>query len=484
MANSAASSAAGRSSLPANTAKKRAGKTTGRTTKPLTGRNSAAGVGKVVKRRLKNGLTIVLREMHASPVTSFCVWYRVGSRNEHLGITGASHWVEHMMFKGTQRFDETELDRLVSREGGARNAFTWIDFTCYYETMPADRIALAIDLEADRMVHSRFAPREVESERTVILNEREMYENSPGFRLNEEMQAAAFRVHPYGHEVIGHTVDLERMSRDDLFAHYRRYYSPDNAVVSVAGDFKTKEMLALIEKHFTRLKPAAPAPQRSAARRRIQEPTQRGERRVIVRGEGETHYLSLAFHAPAATDPDYMALVALDSVLCGASGLSFFGGGTSNRSSRLSRALVDGGIAADIGGGVLPTIDPFLYSIGGTLLPGRRIQEMEAAIWAEIERVRTEPVDAAELEKALKQTRAQVAFSTETVTNQAFWLGFAEIIGDQSWFDSFLDRLAQVTPADVLSVAQHYLSRDNVTVGTYFGSGSPSGETDDVSSED
>jgi zinc protease len=452
-----------------------------------------SAIKKVVKRRLENGLTIVLREMHASPVTSFCVWYRVGSRDEHLGITGASHWVEHMMFKGTQRFDETELDRLVSREGGARNAFTWIDFTCYYETMPADRIALAVDLEADRMANSRFAPREVESERTVILNEREMYENSPGFRLNEEMQAAAFRVHPYGHEVIGHVTDLKGMSRDDLFAHYRRHYTPDNAVVSVAGDFVTKEMLALIEKHFGRLKPAKPAkPAKSAkstkgrksAPRRIEEPAQRGERRVVVRGEGETHYLSLAFHAPAATDSDYMALVALDSVLCGASGLSFFGGGTSNRSSRLSRALVDGGIAADIGGGVVPTIDPFLYSIGGTLLPGRRIEEMEDAIWAEIERVRTEPVDAAELEKALKQTRAQVAFSTETVTNQAFWLGFAEIIGDQSWFDQFLDRLARITPADVLAAAQRYLSRDNVTVGTYLGNGSATTDAADASLEE
>jgi zinc protease len=347
-------------------------------------------VPRVVKRRLKNGLKVVLKEMHAAPVTSFCVWYRVGSRDEHLGITGASHWVEHMMFKGTERYNETELDRLVSREGGARNAFTWIDFTCYYETMPADRIALAVDLEADRMTNSRFAPREVASERTVILNEREMYENSPGFRLNEEIQAAAFRVHPYGHEVIGHISDLKSMTRDDLHAHYRRHYTPDNAIISVAGDFAAREMMALIEKNFGKLKPSASYKgNRRVHAPRIEEPPQRGERRIIVRGEGETHYLQLAFHAPAANDPDYMALVALDSVLCGASGLSFFGGGTSNRSSRLSKALVDGRLAADIGGGVVPTIDPVLYTVGGTLLPGRRMEDMEAAIWAEIENVRT-----------------------------------------------------------------------------------------------
>ncbi|MCX6017723.1 MAG: pitrilysin family protein [Chloroflexi bacterium] len=431
----------------------------------------------VIRRRLKNGLTVVLKEMHAAPVISFCVWYRVGSRDEHLGITGASHWVEHMMFKGTKRFNETELDRLVSREGGARNAFTWIDFTAYYETMPADRIELAIDLEADRMVNSRFDMREVNSERTVILNEREMYENSPGFRLNEEMQAAAFRVHPYGHEVIGHVTDLRSMTRDDLYAHYQRHYAPGNAVITVAGDFTARDMLAMIEKYFSKIKPNVATPKkRAAVRPRIVEPAQRGERRIIVRGEGETNYLQMAFHAPAADDVDYMALVALDSVLCGASGLSFFGGGTSNRSSRLSKALVDGGYAADIGGGVLPTVDPFLYTISGTVMPGKSIEEMETAIWAEIERIRTQPVENAELEKALKQTRAQVAFSTETVTNQAFWLGFAEIIDDHTWFDTFLERLAHVTREDVQRVAQRYLTRDNVTVGAYLGSGPATGD--------
>lgn len=411
---------------------------------------------------LTNGLTILAKEMHASPVTAFCVWYRVGSRNEHLGITGASHWVEHMMFKGTPRFGEAEMDRMVSREGGFRNAFTWIDCTAYYETMPSDKIDLAIDLEADRMTGSLFKPRDVASERTVIINERQGSENSPGFRLGEEVQAAAFRVHSYGHEVIGHMADLRGMTRDELYQHYRRHYAPNNAIVSVAGDFDTPDMLARIARKFGRIKPA-PALRRAT----VEEPEQKGERRVMVHGEGKTDYMTLAFHAPGAAHPDAMALVVADAVLSGAGGLTFFGGGTSNRSSRLSKGLVDTGIAADAGCSIVPTIDPFLFSFFATPQVGVPAADVEAALWREIERIQTEPISDAELEKAIKQTRAQVAFNTETCANQAFWLGFSQIVADTDWFTGYLDRLTQVTPADVQRVAQLYLKRANVTAGVY-----------------
>jgi zinc protease len=425
-----------------------------------------ASSNSIVKKKLKNGLTIVLKEMRVAPVTSFCVWYRVGSRNEHLGITGISHWVEHMMFKGTKRFNEAELDRLVSREGGVRNAFTWVDFTAYYETMPSHKIDLAIDLEADRMVNSLFDRKETESERTVIINERQMYENSPGFRLSEDIQAAAFKAHPYGHEVIGHMTDLRKMTRDDLYHHYKKYYAPNNAIIAVAGDFDTKEMLSKIEKRYGKLKPSNTLPQIN-----VEEPVQKGARRVTVKGEGDTNYLSLAFHAPNATHADYMPMVALDSVLCGASGLSFFGGGTSNRSSRLSKSMVDAGWTADIGGGVIPSIDPFLYQIGATILPGKDIDEVERVLWGELAKVKRDGVTQAELDKALKQTRAQVAFGTETVTNQAFWLGFSEVIQDHNWFVTFLDRLSRVTVDDVQRVANFYLDQDKVTVGQYLAQG-------------
>jgi zinc protease len=334
----------------------------------------------ITKAILPNGMTLMLREIHTAPVVSFWVWYRVGSRNEHLGVTGISHWVEHMLFKGTPSYSESELDRLISREGGVRNGMTWMDWTTYYETMPSHKIDLALRLEADRMVHSLIDPKEVDSERTVIINERQGSENSPVFRLVEDVQAAAFKVHPYGNEVIGHMSDLSSMSRADLYAHYRTYYAPNNAVASIAGDFDTPAMLDKLARIYGRLKPAPDIPVVTAT-----EPPQRGERRVIVNGEGSTDYLLMAFHGPPtlrSTEPaatngarvatrartrqaagpipheDFFPLLALDSVLCGASGLSFLGGGTRNRSSRLSKALVDSGLAADIGGGLTPTIDP------------------------------------------------------------------------------------------------------------------------------
>lgn len=413
---------------------------------------------------LTNGLTILAKEMRAAPVTAFCVWYRVGSRNERQGITGVSHWVEHMMFKGTARYGEAEMDRLVSREGGYRNAFTWIDCTAYYETMPSDKINLAIDLEADRMRGSLFRPRDVASERTVIINERQGSENSPGFRLGEEVQAAAYREHPYGHEVIGHMSDLRAMTRDDLFDHYRRFYAPNNAIVSVAGDFDTTDMLNRLARAFGPLKRGEPPPTVTSV-----EPEQKGERRVTVHGEGKTDYVTLAFHVPGASHPDTMPLVVVDAVLSGAGGLTFFGGGTSNRSSRLSKILVDGGLAADAGCSIVPTIDPFLFSFFATPQVGVAAGDVEAALWKEIERIQNEPIAPAELEKAIKQTRAQVAFNTETCANQAFWLGFSEIIADTNWFTGYLDRLSAVTREDVQRVARAYLTRANVTAGTYLG---------------
>ena len=437
----------------------------------------------ITKAVLPNGMTLVLKEMHIAPVTSFWVWYRVGSRNEHLGITGISHWVEHMLFKGTPTYSESELDRLVSREGGVRNGMTWIDWTTYYETMPSNKIDLALRLEADRMVHSVFDPKEVQSERTVIINERQGSENSPLFRLVEDVQAAAYKVHPYGHEVVGHISDLSSMTREDLYGHYRKYYAPNNAIASVAGDFDTEQMLARLTQLYGKLKPAPKIPAVTA-----KEPPQRGERRVTVKGDGSTDYLLMAFHAPPTTDrqdaatsdgrtgdgrahEDFFPLMALDSVLCGASGLSFSGGGTSNRSSRMSKALVDSGMAADVGAGVTPTIDPFIYSFLATAQPGKDINELERMLWDELDKVKQHSVTQAELDKAIKQSKAQFAFSSESVTNQALWMGYCEVFADYSWFLHFIDNLSAVTVDDVRRVAEKYLTRDNVTVGQYRGQG-------------
>ena len=188
---------------------------------------------------LDNGLTILTRESRRVPVASFWVWYRVGARNEVPGITGVSHWVEHMLFKGTPTWKPGEIFRAVNKYGGTLNGFTWIDYTAYFETLPAANIGLGIDIESDRMQHALFDPDQVSSERTVILSERQGNENQPTFHLREELSAAAFRAHPYGQGVIGFRSDLETMTREDLFHHYQTYYSPNNATAVVVGDFDT-----------------------------------------------------------------------------------------------------------------------------------------------------------------------------------------------------------------------------------------------------
>lgn len=420
---------------------------------------------------LENGLRVLIREVHTTPLVAVSIWYRVGVRYELPGWTGASHFVEHLLFKGTRKYTETDLDRLISRCGGTSNAMTWLDCTVYYATVPADQLALALDIEADRMAHARFSARDAAHERRVILNERQDSENDPWFRLMEEVLGAAFHVHPYGHDAIGHSTDLQRLSYDDLRMWYRRFYTPSNAVLTIVGDVQTDQALRLVGRMFGRItsRASAAVPSLSIP----SEPTQRGERRVVVHGEGQTHYLAMLFRAPPATHPDFMPLVALDAVLCGASGLSLFGGGSSNRSSRLSRLLVDTGLLASINGGVLPTRDPYLYGFYATLMPGHTLEEAEARLWEVIARVQREGVSADELEKAIKQTRAQVVLGTESASQQAFWLGFSEIIADHRWFTSFAQRLARVTLADVQRVAQRYLVRHNATIGWFVAQGAP-----------
>jgi len=421
---------------------------------------------------LENGLMVRLKEIHTAPLISSWVWYKVGSRNEIQGITGISHWVEHMQFKGTPSYPAGVLDRAVSRSGGVWNALTYLDWTCYFETMPANQIELALDLEADRMVNSLFDPEEVASERTVIISERQGHENEPFYRLGEEVQAAAFRVHSYHHEVIGDQVDLERMTRDDLFRHYRRHYSPGNAILAVAGDFQSQEMLGLIEKKFGSVPAGEPVSFGSR-----QEPAQKGERRVHVEGPGETDFLEVAYHAPKGSDADFFPMMVLDSVLCGPSSLNLFGGGISNRTSRLYQSLVKGGLAAGLGGSLSATIDPYLYSIRATIRQGRTTAETLTYLDQEIERVLNDPLKDEEISKAIRQAQALFAYGSESVTNQAFWMGYSEIFADYSWFTNYLERIAAVTPEQVLQAARTYLRPQNRTVGMYLSNGNGGGRT-------
>ena len=415
---------------------------------------------------LKNGLKLLLKEIHTAPLISSWMWYRIGSRDEVTGKTGISHWTEHMQFKGTPQFPASMLDKAISREGGSWNAFTFLDWTTYFETMPADKIDLALRLEADRMVNSHFDEKEVASERTVIISEREGSENEPLFKLGEVMQQTAFRVHPYHHEVIGDMADLQTMTRDNLYNHYRTYYIPNNAVMAVAGDFETRSMLARIRELFEPI-PRGPEPPRLSHI----EPDQEGEIHLRIEGRGETTYLQVAYRFPSATHQDFFALAVLDSLLAGPSNLNMFGGGISNKTSRLYRALVDEEYAVSISGGSTATIDPFLYTFTITVHPARKPEEALAALDREIQKLQDELVTKAEITRAIKQARAIFAYGSENITNQAFWLGYAEMFANYEWFLSYLDNLAKVTAKDVQRVAREYYRPSSRVVGVYHPKG-------------
>lgn len=428
----------------------------------------------VTKTQLPNGLTIHLKEIHTAPIISHWVWYRVGSRDEVPGITGISHWVEHMQFKGTPTFPSTILDKAISREGGMWNAFTHLDWTTYFETLPADKIDLGLTLEADRMFNSLFDPAEVEAERTVILSEREGNENDPLFRLGEAMQNAAFRVHPYGHEVIGNPEDLRQMTRDDLYQHYQSYYHPGNALVAVAGDFNTSEMLARLSALYDAA-PLGDPPVHPAQ----PEPNSSIEQRVEVTGPGETTYIQVAYHAPAANTPDFFAFSVLDSLLSGPTSLNMFGGGgISNKTSRLYRALVEQEQAVSVYGGLQATVDPFLYDVHMTVRPDRTVEDVLTAFEDEIKRLQDQLVTEAEIARAIKQARALFAYGSENITNQAFWLGYAEMFANYGWFTGYVEHLEKITPEDVQRVAQTYLHPSNRVIGTYIPTGNGAEENE------
>jgi zinc protease len=421
---------------------------------------------RIEKRTLDNGLTILLRENHHAPVTTFWVWYRVGSRNEVPGITGIAHWTEHMLFKGSEAFPNGQIDKQIARNGGVMNAFTSLDFTTFFETLPADRIDLGLRIEADRMVNAVFDLEETALERTVIISERQGSENQPTFLLNEEVVGAAFRVHPYHHETIGDMCDLETITHADLWRHYQTHYGPDNAVAVAVGDFDAPQMLARIQELFG---PVAARSNPSPVNR--PEPPQRGERRIDLEGPGSTAYLQVAYHAPAASESDFFPMVILGAILTGASGMSMFSAAPPNRSSRLYKALVETGLAAGVSGSLWPALDPHLYNVLATVRTGRDLDEIESAFDAEIERALAGPISQDELDTAVKQARAQFAYSSESVTNQGFWLGYASVFADTDWFEQFLDRLAAVTVEDVHRVANLYLPRRNRTVGRYVPEG-------------
>lgn len=421
----------------------------------------------VQEHRLSNNMLVLTKEVHSAPVATCWVWYRVGSRNERSGLTGISHWVEHMLFKGTPDMPKGSLDRLVARNGGSFNGFTWIDYTAYYETLPSDRIDIGLQIESDRMVNSLFLPEEVESERTVIISELEGYANYPETWLDEAVKAAAFTAHPYHYPIIGYKNDLLAMTRDDLYTHYQTYYMPRNAIVVLVGDFDTDAMLKKVEHYFGSL-PAGPEFRQPYA----VEPEPQGERRVIIRRPGPAQYVQIGYLVPACRHADFIPLVVLDAVLNGARSLSMMGRETqTNRSARIYKALVETELASSAGSQYYPTHDPYLFELYATVNANHTVAEVEAALIGEVAKIQHDGITEAELAKIIKQVRAQVVYGSESVTNQAFVLGMWEVLDSHTRIETLLDEIAAVRVDDVQRVAQTYLTDRRCTVGHFLPTG-------------
>lgn len=413
---------------------------------------------------LANGLTVLLKEIHTAPLISHWVWYRIGSRDEPVGKAGITHWVEHMQFKGTPRYPDGILDKMIARTGGTWNAFTHMDWTTFYETLPAEQLDLALELEADRMINAVYDPEEVDSERTVILAELAGNLNEPFYRLNDAVQKAAFDRHPYRNEVIGKVEDLEAIQRDDLYAHYQKCYQPANALVAIAGDFDSQE----VRKKISDLYGPLPAGQ---AIPHLQEPEGLlpDERRIVLEGASNATFMNLAYRAPAAADPDFFAFTVLNSLLCGPTSLNMFGGGgISNKTSRIYRALIEKELTISAYGGLQATIDPFMYELSMTLRSDRTPEQVLQALDEQIQRLQDELPSTDEIARAVKQARAMFAYGSENITNQAFWLGYAEMFANYAWFTQYLERLEQVTPQDVQRIAQIYLDPQRRAVGVFL----------------
>lgn len=411
---------------------------------------------------LDNGLTVLMQENHSAPIISHQVWYRVGSRNEVPGKTGISHFVEHMLFKGTKRFPEAV--REISRCGGIWNAFTFQDATAYHVTMPADRIGTAIEIETDRMVNSLFDPKETESERTVILSEKEIEESEPTNRKTASILKAAFPGHPYGRQVIGELEDLHRLTRDELYEYYRTWYTPNNAVVTLAGDFDSDEMLRRVESSYGSI-PARSLPSVDIA----PEKQIRGPLGISEKSSDILTDIELYWRIPGGKDPDIFAVMLLQSILAGppAMDMNEQGGLSVNRTSRLFRKLVDEGMAAYIGGSFGPMIDPYVISLGALVSPDTRAEDVRGSVMEEIESIARLGILPAELEKARKQIRAAFAYANEDIANQAFWLGYSSMFDSPAWYTGFLQRLENVRPEDISRVAGVIFRRDNCITAVF-----------------
>jgi zinc protease len=406
---------------------------------------------RVVATTLDNGLRVLLIEDARSPIVSFQVWYRVGSRNEHRGATGIAHFLEHLMFKGTPSHGPKEFARLVEQNGGQDNAFTSQDVTSYYVDIAADKLDLVIDLEADRMQNLLLDPKEINSERQVVIEERRTRtEDDPGGFLGEEVSSIAFKAHPYGVPIIGWMDDIKRITPDEIRAFYKTYYVPNNAIIAAVGAFRADDALEKIKRRFGRIPRGKVPPPMLAV-----EPLQNGERRVIVKKQAELPIVYMAWHVPNYSSDDSVPLEVLSTILAG------------GRASRLYRDLVyQRQLALEAGGdNSYFSVDPSLFWFWATPMPGQTPEKLEAELSAHMERLKTEPVTDEELTRAKNQIEAAFVYQEDSIHQRASLLARFELIGGYAMKDSFLAKVRAVTAADLTRVARTWFDPDKKSVG-------------------
>src|SRR5882724_12948099 len=408
----------------------------------------AAQVQEVV---LDNGLKILLLEDHKSTEVTLQVWYRVGGRNEKDGKSGLAHFLEHMMFKGTPTTKPEEYSRIIAKNGGRSNAFTSSDVTVYFATMSREKIAIELELEADRMANALLGETYFEPEKKVIQEERRLRtEDNPASALGEVAGAVAYMVHPYRRPVIGWMEDIQNLTRQDLVDHYKLYYAPNNAFIVMAGDFSTAEMLPKIKAAFGNIPRGSEPP-----KVRAEELPQQGERRVTLKKEAELPFVLMYYHTPNLKSPDSYALDVLSVVLAG------------GRSSRLYHDLVyqkrlARNVDADYNG---VSIDPSVFSVTAQLMPGKEPVEIERETDNLLEQVKSELISDRELQKAKNQIESAFVFGQDSIFGQAMKIGYYEAVGDWRLMDNYLDGIRKVTREDIQRVAREYLDRDRRTVG-------------------
>ncbi|MDA8111827.1 MAG: pitrilysin family protein [Nitrospiraceae bacterium] len=405
----------------------------------------------------KNGLTLVTVNDPYSPTLTFQIWYRVGSRNEHRGRTGISHFNEHMMFTGTKKFPHGKLDTLINGVGGQLNAFTDYDFTAYFENVAPDKINLPLAIESDRMTHLLLSPDQVERERNIVLEERRNDYDDPTQKLVEQVYATAYAVHPYHNPVIGWERDIKRTTRGDIRNYYRAHYMPNDATIVVVGPIDEQRLISKVEEYFGSIPPGHLAKSRIPA-----EPRQHRLRMTIVRKPAMLPITMMAFHTPNFRSPDAMSLVVLAQVLSG------------GRTSLLYQDMIyRHPVAVDAEGSYDPmTADPGLFYFYAQGLPKTSPPILRKRLNAVIRQVRSSLVSPELLDSAKKQILTQFVMNQESAFGMGMMLGMmsADRI-PMSYLTDYVRNIQAVSAEDVRRVARKYLRTTNETVGYLFPTG-------------